>query len=187
MREGPTEEDEALRNPARFPVDDADGHVARDEEKTKPVTKTKPVPNPEPLKNASFASYFRSVEALTSRIKDLGMAGVTCYGLLNTAYYTLAFTAAWSFSTIESGLSARAAFGVAGRCAALVWAGSQVTKAARLGLAVAGASKLDAVVKTVCAKTGWVSTNVFLFVIFGCLVGSAAIFGLLIVAKAAFA
>jgi hypothetical protein len=134
-----------------------------------------------------FAAYSRRVSALAAQVKDLGMAGMTAYGILNTLYYTLAFTTAWSFRAIPANLSLAAAFRVAGECMALVWAGSQVTKIARLGLAVAGAPKMDQGIKSVCAKTGWAYRNVFTCVVFGCFLGSAAFFSMLVVAKAALA
>ena len=134
-----------------------------------------------------FAAYSRRVSALAAQVKDLGMAGMTAYGILNTLYYTLAFTTAWSFRSIPANLSFAAAFRVAGECMALVWAGSQVTKIARLGLAVAGAPKMDQGIKSVCAKTGWAYRNVFSCVVFGCFLGSAAFFSMLVVAKAALA
>ena len=136
---------------------------------------------------AWFAAYARRTSALAARVKDLGMAGMTAYGILNTMYYTLAFTTAWSFRTIPANLSAAAAFRVAGECMALVWAGSQVTKLARLGLAAAGAPKIDEGIKSCCSKTGWAYRNVFVCVVFGCFLGSAAFFSLLVVAKAALA
>ena len=136
---------------------------------------------------AWWASYSRRVSNLAAQVKDLGMAGMTAYGILNTAYYTLAFTTAWYFRVIPANLGAAAAFRVAGEVMALVWAGSQVTKLARLGLAVAGAPKIDEGIKSVCAKTGWAYRNVFVCVVFGCFLGSAAFFSLLILAKAALA
>lgn len=138
-------------------------------------------------KASFFAAYSRRVSALAAQVKDLGMAGMTAYGILNTLYYTLAFTTAWSFRAIPANLSLAAAFRVAGECMALVWAGSQVTKIARLGLAVAGAPKMDHGIKSVCAKTGWAYRNVFTCVVFGCFLGSAAFFSMLVVAKAALA
>lgn len=138
-------------------------------------------------KASFFAAYSRRVSALAAQVKDLGMAGMTAYGILNTLYYTLAFTTAWSFRAIPANLSLAAAFRVAGECMALVWAGSQVTKIARLGLAVAGAPKMDQGIKSVCAKTGWAYRNVFTCVVFGCFLGSAAFFSMLVVAKAALA
>ena len=145
----------------------------------------------EPKSTKSMASFFaassRRVSALAAQVKDLGMAGMTAYGILNTLYYTLAFTTAWSFRSIPANLSLAAAFRVAGECMALVWAGAQVTKIARLGLAVAGAPKMDQGIKSICAKTGWAYRNVFTCVVFGCFLGSAAFFSMLVVAKAALA
>ena len=136
---------------------------------------------------AWFSARARRTSALAAQVKDLGMAGMTAYGILNTMYYTLAFTTAWSFRTIPANLGAAAAFRVAGECMALVWAGSQVTKMARLGLAAAGAPKIDEVIKTCCSRTGWAYRNVFVCVVFGCFLGSAAFFSLLVFAKAALA
>ena len=150
-------------------------------------SKSSVVGSDETTETSFFAAYSRRVSALAAQVKDLGMAGMTAYGILNTLYYTLAFTTAWSFRSIPANLSFAAAFRVAGECMALVWAGSQVTKIARLGLAVAGAPKMDQGIKSVCAKTGWAYRNVFSCVVFGCFLGSAAFFSMLVVAKAALA
>jgi hypothetical protein len=167
-------------------VEDGTSPTARDSASS--VSGDETTETTEPLSVASFfAAYSRRVSALAAQVKDLGMAGMTAYGILNTLYYTLAFTTAWSFRAIPANLSLAAAFRVAGECMALVWAGSQVTKIARLGLAVAGAPKMDEGIKSVCAKTGWAYRNVFTCVVFGCFLGSAAFFSMLVVAKAALA
>ena len=167
-------------------VEDGASPTARDSASS--VSGDETTETTEPLSVASFfAAYSRRVSALAAQVKDLGMAGMTAYGVLNTLYYTLAFTTAWSFRAIPANLSLAAAFRVAGECMALVWAGSQVTKIARLGLAVAGAPKMDEGIKSVCAKTGWAYRNVFTCVVFGCFLGSAAFFSVLVVAKAALA
>ena len=167
-------------------VEDGTSPTARDSASS--VSGDETTETTEPLSVASFfAAYSRRVSALAAQVKDLGMAGMTAYGILNTLYYTLAFTTAWSFRAIPANLSLAAAFRVAGECMALVWAGSQVTKIARLGLAVAGAPKMDQGIKSVCAKTGWAYRNVFTCVVFGCFLGSAAFFSMLVVAKAALA
>jgi|TARA_B110000977_G_scaffold4503_1_gene6321 hypothetical protein len=54
-------------------------------------------------------------------------------------------------------------------------------------LAVAGAPKIDSLIKQVCEKTGWRYESVFVSVTFGCVAGSAALFSVLILAKAALA
>jgi len=163
--------------------------TARDSKSSVSVDETTETTEPKSTKSMAsfFAAYSRRVSALAAQVKDLGMAGMTAYGILNTLYYTLAFTTAWSFRVIPANLSLAAAFRVAGECMALVWAGSQVTKIARLGLAVAGAPKMDQGIKSVCAKTGWAYRNVFSCVVFGCFLGSAAFFSMLVVAKAALA
>ena len=171
-------------------VEDGTSPTARDSASS--VSGDETTETTEPLSTATdkktfFAAYSRRVSALAAQVKDLGMAGMTAYGVLNTLYYTLAFTTAWSFRAIPANLSLAAAFRVAGECMALVWAGSQVTKIARLGLAVAGAPKMDQGIKSVCAKTGWAYRNVFTCVVFGCFLGSAAFFSMLVVAKAALA
>ena len=132
-------------------------------------------------------SYSSKTKSLMSQLQSYGMAGMTCYGILNTLYYTCAFSIAWSFRTIPANLATGPAFKLAGECMALVWAGSQVTKLARLGLAVAGAPKIDTVIKRICEKTGWKYENVFFTTVFGCLAGTAALFSVLILAKAALA
>ena len=174
------DEDSASRSSASSELGASADAQTTENEKRVPTQKKKSVA-------AWWSSYSTRVSNLAAQVKDLGMAGMTAYGILNTAYYTLAFTTAWYFRVIPANLGAAAAFRVAGEVMALVWAGSQVTKLARLGLAVAGAPKIDDGIKRVCAKTGWAYRNVFVCVVFGCFLGSAAFFSLLILAKAALA
>ena len=46
--------------------------------------------------------------AMAAQIKSMGLAGVTAYGVLNTLWYTIAFSAAWHFKEIPSGLGVAA-------------------------------------------------------------------------------
>ena len=81
--------------------------------------------NDESQKNF-FQSYASKTKTAMEQIQSLGMAGVTCYGILNTVYYTLAFSAAWTFRSVPADLSTAEAFKLAGTTMALVWTGSQV-------------------------------------------------------------
>ena len=58
-----------------------------DAETTEPVCRSR----------ARFAERWRAASPWLGALgKDLGMAGMTAYGVLNTLYYALAFTTAWS-------------------------------------------------------------------------------------------
>ena len=135
---------------------------------------------------ASLVSAYSSRSRdLAARMKSLGLAGFTAYGINNTVYYTLAFTAAWTLRGIppESAATLGATFRAAGEVMALVWAGSQVTKLARFALAIAMAPKIDERMEAWGRETGWGKERTFATVTFGCFLGSAAFFAALIVAK----
>lgn len=135
---------------------------------------------------ASLVSAYSSrSRELAARMKSLGLAGFTAYGINNTVYYTLAFTAAWTLRGIppESAATLGATFRAAGEVMALVWAGSQVTKLARFALAIAMAPKIDERMEAWGRETGWGKERTFATVTFGCFLGSAAFFAALIVAK----
>eukprot|EP00959_Pyramimonas_sp_CCMP1952_P129565 2709358-Pyramimonas_sp.AAC.2 len=66
---------------------------------------------------------------LQQQLKDLGAAGLVSYGILNTAYYCVAFVFFWFFvAQVPSGQGYDAALKELATVMAMVWAGSQVTK-----------------------------------------------------------
>ena len=99
-------------------------------------------------------------------------------------YYTLAFTTAWTLRTLPPETTVATAFKIAAETISLVWAGSQVTKLARAGLALASAPRCDALMRWMVAKTGMRYEATFTVITLGCFLGSAGLFALLIVAKA---
>jgi len=75
--------------------------------------------------------------SLQQQLRDLGPAGLVAYGVLNTAYYCVAFVFFWFFvAQVESGQGYDEAVKQILAVLAMVWAGSQVTKLARIGAAV---------------------------------------------------
>lgn len=134
-----------------------------------------------------WRDYNARAKDMASQIKALGLAGFTAYGIFNTAYYTLAFTAAWSIRSVPSNIGIAATWRIAGEVMALVWAGSQVTKLARAGMALALAPKIDGFMNRWSEKWGKSKEFIFVGITLGCFLGSAAFFAVLIVLKAQFA
>ncbi|CAN6480239.1 unnamed protein product [Victoria cruziana] len=81
---------------------------------------------------------------IMQKLKRYGISGVLSYGLLNTVYYLLTFVLVWFFIAPAPG---RMGYGAAVerflKVLAMVWAGSQVTKLARAGGALALAPMVD--------------------------------------------
>ena len=77
-------------------------------------------------------------------LRRYGLAGVLSYGILNTLWYAFSFaTACLYVAQVPKGAGLAASAGAAGRVFAIAWAGSQVTKAARIGAAALGAPLAD--------------------------------------------
>ena len=77
-------------------------------------------------------------------LRRYGLAGVLSYGILNTLWYAFSFATAWLYvAQVPKGAGLAASAGAAGRVFAIAWAGSQVTKAARIGAAALGAPLAD--------------------------------------------
>ncbi|PSS35233.1 Uncharacterized protein CEY00_Acc02433 [Actinidia chinensis var. chinensis] len=81
---------------------------------------------------------------ILQKLKRYGVSGILSYGLLNTAYYSTAFLLVWFYVSPSPGkmgyLAAAKRFV---KIMAMVWAGSQVTKVARAGGALALAPVVD--------------------------------------------
>lgn len=92
------------------------------------------------------------------KLAAYGVAGVVAYGILNTLYYTCAFAFAWLYlqpnGPPATGQGWAAAAKAAGAVMALTWAGSQVTKVARAGGAVALAPLVNRLLDWVAARLG---------------------------------
>eukprot|EP00798_Chlamydomonas_sp_ICE-L_P004894 gene4894-34660_t len=121
------------------------------------------------------------------RLQSVGVAGVVAYGLLNTLYYSLAFTIAWTtVAKVPSGQGISATAAAFAKVMATVWAGSQITKAARaagaLFLAPVIDTFLDKVASTLKLKGG--KKQAVVIIITSCLVFAAGLFSSLILAWA---
>ncbi|KAJ8749331.1 hypothetical protein K2173_018815 [Erythroxylum novogranatense] len=93
--------------------------------------------------NESSQKSVTSNEVLT-KLKRYGISGVLAYGLLNTAYYLTTFLLVWFYVAPAPGkLGFLAAVERFFKVMATVWAGSQVTKLARAGGALALAPFVD--------------------------------------------
>ena len=62
-----------------------------------------------------WRAYAAKSASMAAQIRAYGLAGLTAYGILNTVYYTVAFTAAWSFRSVPDASTAGAAFRAAGK------------------------------------------------------------------------
>ena len=129
-------------------------------------------------------AYMAKSKEMAAQVKALGMAGVTAYGIFNTVYYTLAFTAAWAFTTVPADAGFLGTWKLAGKVLGVVWAGSQVTKLLRFALAIAAAPKVDGLMKWAVKKTGKSYRAMFLIITVGCFLASAALFATMIAARA---
>ncbi|KAL3158628.1 hypothetical protein ABBQ32_011380 [Trebouxia sp. C0010 RCD-2024] len=115
-------------------------------------------------------------QSLTARLQSYGYAGVASYGLLNTAYYITAFLIFWTrVAKVPKGLGlAEAAKRFVG-VMSLTWAGSQVTKVARIGAALALAPLVDAACSWAQQKLGLKSQRTALSLVITLCFGLAAL------------
>ena len=84
----------------------------------------------------SSAHHSPTRSSLYAKLKRYGLAGLLSYGVLNTLWYSCAFITAASVTGPPAGGGWNAAASKAAQVLAMTWAGSQVTKAARLAAAV---------------------------------------------------
>ncbi|KAI3495522.1 hypothetical protein L1887_37863 [Cichorium endivia] len=85
-----------------------------------------------------------SSSEILKKLKRYGISGILSYGLLNTAYYLTAFLVAWFYIAPAPGkMGYWTAVKRFVKLMAMVWAGSQVTKLARAGGALALAPVVD--------------------------------------------
>ncbi|DBB02061.1 TPA: hypothetical protein ACH3X1_000636 [Trebouxia sp. C0004] len=117
--------------------------------------------------------------SLKARLRSYGFAGVAAYGLLNTVYYITAFLFFWTHvAKVPRGLglaeTAKRFVGVM----SLTWAGSQVTKVARIAAALALAPLLDNVCHVAQQKLGLTSKRTALsLVVLSCIALASLCFG----------
>lgn len=125
--------------------------------------------------NESQGTSSSSSEML-NKLRRYGISGILSYGLLNTAYYLSAFLVAWFYIAPAPG---KMGYWIAVKrfvkLMAMVWAGSQVTKLARLGGALALAPIVDKGLSWFMAKFKFESRAKAFSVIVGCCFGLAAV------------
>ena len=114
---------------------------------------------------------------MLAQLRRYGLAGVLAYGLLNTLYYSVAFTIAFAASGAGRGQGVRAAWQAAAGVLAVTWAGSQVTKVLRAGVALALAPLADRVLDGVAGGTRLPRRAAFWVVVAGCIALGAAVLG----------
>lgn len=97
-------------------------------------------------------------KGILKKLGRYGIAGVLSYGLLNTAYYLTTFLFVWLYVAPAPG---KMGYGAAVKrflkIMAMVWAGSQVTKPAKAGGALALAPFVDRGLSWFTAKFGFQS------------------------------
>ncbi|XP_068664052.1 uncharacterized protein [Aristolochia californica] len=94
-------------------------------------------------KGSQPAKAFTS-NKLLEKLKRYGVSGILSYGLLNTVYYLSTFVLVWFYvAPAPGGMGYIAAAKRFLKVTAMVWAGSQVTKVARVGGALALAPLVD--------------------------------------------
>jgi len=85
-----------------------------------------------------------NIQQTLDKLRELGLAGVVAYGLLNTVYYTATFLFVWLYvAKVPQGAGAASAAKSFLAVFGTVWAGSQVTKLARAAGAVVLAPIVD--------------------------------------------
>ncbi|KAK9283489.1 hypothetical protein L1049_011735 [Liquidambar formosana] len=95
-------------------------------------------------KNESHQAESLSSNEILTRLRRYGISGILAYGLLNTAYYLTTFLLVWFYVSPAPGrMGYFAAVKRFLKLMAMVWAGSQVTKLARAGGALALAPFVD--------------------------------------------
>ncbi|PWA81638.1 fatty acid hydroxylase 1 [Artemisia annua] len=117
-----------------------------------------------------------SSSEILNKLRRYGISGILSYGLLNTAYYLSAFLVAWFYIAPAPGkMGYWTAVKRFVKLMAMVWAGSQVTKLARLGGALALAPIVDKGLSWFMAKFKFESQAKAFSVIVGCCFGLAAV------------
>lgn len=123
--------------------------------------------------------YKDAAARISANLRDLGMAGMVAYGLLNTLYYVVAFTIGWTqFAAVQRGVGIGEAVKQFLQVMAIVWAGSQVTKVPRLACAAFIAPIVDKGAILVAERFHMQSKqSAFLATIAICLLVASVVFG----------
>ncbi|GMN55688.1 hypothetical protein TIFTF001_024785 [Ficus carica] len=88
--------------------------------------------------------FLLALQMMVEKLRRYGISGLLSYGLLNTAYYLTTFLVVWFYVAPAPGkMGYLAAVERFLKIMAMVWAGSQVTKIARAGGALALAPFVD--------------------------------------------
>ncbi|KAK1422808.1 hypothetical protein QVD17_18097 [Tagetes erecta] len=126
-------------------------------------------------------SSWSSSSEILKKLRRYGVSGILSYGLLNTAYYLFAFLVAWFYIAPAPGkMGYWAAVKRFVKLMAMVWAGSQVTKLARAGGALALAPVVDKGLTWFMVKYKFRSQAKAFTVIVGCCFGLAAVLFLVV-------
>lgn len=120
---------------------------------------------------------------LREQLASYGVAGVVAYGLLNTAYYTVAFLFFWlCVAKVQPGMGLSATMRKFAEVFALTWAGSQVTKIPRAAGAIVIAPFIDRALEALQRKLGLQHKNQAAGIVVGtCLLMALALFGVVVV------
>ncbi|KAG1668842.1 hypothetical protein FOA52_004937 [Chlamydomonas sp. UWO 241] len=120
----------------------------------------------------------------TTKLKQWGLAGGVSYGALNTLYYSVAFVACWVYvADVPQGQGLTAATAAFARVFATVWAGSQVTKLPRAGLALLMAPAVDRGLNVAVERLNLgTKRNAFFIFLATCLSFVACLFGVIVAA-----
>ncbi|GAB2287494.1 hypothetical protein Dimus_021869 [Dionaea muscipula] len=132
-------------------------------------------------KGASKKGRSPSPAEMLKQLKRFGISGVLSYGLLNTAYYLTTFLFVWFYFAPAPGrMGILAAVERFVKIMAMVWAGSQVTKLARAGGALALAPFVDQGLSWFTVRFKFESRAKAFLAIVGCCVGIAILLFLMV-------
>ncbi|KAK3268565.1 hypothetical protein CYMTET_22939 [Cymbomonas tetramitiformis] len=134
--------------------------------------------NTSEIKN-QMKRYKDAAARISANLREMGMAGMVAYGLLNTLYYVIAFSIGWTqFADVRRGVGIGEAVKQFLQVMAMVWAGSQVTKLPRLACAAFMAPIVDKGAILVAERFNLQSKqSAFLATIAICLLVASVVFG----------
>ena len=116
---------------------------------------------------------------LAERLRRLGLAGLLAYGLLNTAYYSVAFSLLW-LSVSQRGVGLQSAAQRSVGMLAACWAASQLSKPLRLGGAVMLAPVARALLNAMQSRLGLREGSAFAVLVAAALLFAAALYAILL-------
>ena len=116
---------------------------------------------------------------LAERLRGLGLAGLLSYGLLNTLYYSIAFSLLW-LSVSQRGLGLQAAAQRSVGLFAACWAGSQLSKPLRRGGAVMLAPVARVLLRAVQSRLGRTEGEAFAILVAAALLFAGVLYTILL-------